>query len=162
MATQSSSVVVFNDKQEVLLILREDVRLWALPAGGLEPGESFEQAAVREAREETGYEIELVRRVGDYWRPQYPRGGDTMRVFTGRVVRGDPANHDWEAVAVNWFPLAELPPRLFRLSREHIEDACRQPEQPFKKEQRLPRTQAMLMAWIFVFRRVRNWLFQRV
>jgi ADP-ribose pyrophosphatase YjhB (NUDIX family) len=83
MATQSSSVVVFNAKQEILLVLREDARVWALPAGGLEPGETFEQAAIREVREETGYDVELERLVGKYWRPQYPKGGDKMQVFVG-------------------------------------------------------------------------------
>jgi ADP-ribose pyrophosphatase YjhB (NUDIX family) len=83
MATQSSSVVVFNAKQEILLVLREDARIWALPAGGLEPGETFEQAAIRQVREETGYNVELERLVGKYWRPQYPKGGDRMQVFVG-------------------------------------------------------------------------------
>lgn len=161
MATQSSSVVIFNDKREVLLIFREDARIWALPAGGLEPGETFEQAAIREAREETGYEVDLDRLVGEYWRPQYPRGGDRMRVFTGRVVGGDPANHDWESLAVGWFPLNELPPRLFVLSREHIQDACLNSDRPFEREQRLSRGQAMLMAAIFLYRRIRNSLFRR-
>jgi ADP-ribose pyrophosphatase YjhB (NUDIX family) len=70
MATKGSSVVVFNEDNEVLLGLREDLRIWALPAGRMEPGETYEQAAVREVREETGYEVELERLVGNYWRPQ--------------------------------------------------------------------------------------------
>jgi 8-oxo-dGTP pyrophosphatase MutT (NUDIX family) len=161
MATQSSSVVVFNDKHEVLLILREDARIWALPAGGVEAGESFEQAAIRETREETGYEVELTRFVGEYWRPQYPRGGDRMRVFTGRVAGGDPANHDWESLAVRWFPLDRLPQRLFTLSGEHIRDACAHPEKPFQREQRLSRKQVMLMMGVFWFRRLRNLILRR-
>jgi ADP-ribose pyrophosphatase YjhB (NUDIX family) len=76
-------VVVFNAKQEILLVLREDARIWALPADGLEPGETFEQAAICKVREETGYDVELERLVGKYWRPQYPKGGDRMQVFVG-------------------------------------------------------------------------------
>jgi ADP-ribose pyrophosphatase YjhB (NUDIX family) len=54
MPTKSSSVVVLDGHGQVLLVLREDARIWALPAGRCEPGERCEQAAVREVREETG------------------------------------------------------------------------------------------------------------
>jgi 8-oxo-dGTP diphosphatase len=64
MATQSSAALVFNDNEEVLLVLREDARIWALPAGRREAGETFEQAAIRETGEETGYSIELERLIG--------------------------------------------------------------------------------------------------
>jgi 8-oxo-dGTP pyrophosphatase MutT (NUDIX family) len=161
MATQSSSVVVFNGNQEILLILREDARIWALPAGRVEPGETFEQAAIREVREETGYEIVLERLVGEYWRPQFPQGGDTMRVFTGRVAGGDPAQHDWESLAVSWFPLAALPKRLFKFSWEHIQDACLHSEKPFEKVQRLYWTQALLITFFFNYRRIRNLILHR-
>jgi 8-oxo-dGTP diphosphatase len=156
MPTEGSSVVVFNERGEVLLELREDARVWALPAGRLEAGETYEQAAVREVREETGYEIELVRRVGDYWRPQYPGGGNKMRVFAGRVVGGDPSQHDWEVLEVRWFPLDALPRRLFRLSREHIADACAGAETPYNKEQRFSRVEAAWFACVLAWRKVRN------
>lgn len=135
--------------------------MWALPAGGLEPGETFEQAAVREAREETGYEIELERFVGEYWRPQFPHGGDRRRVFVGRVVGGDPSRHDWESVEVKWFPLNALPRRLFRFSREHIQDACANSDEPFEKEQRFSRSEAALWTCFFLWRKVRNLLLGR-
>ena len=161
MATQSSSVVVFNDKQEILLVLREDARVWALPAGGLEPGETFEQAAIREVREETGYNIELERLVGKYWRPQYPKGGDRMQVFVGRAISGDSSEHDWESIDVRWFPLDALPKRLFKFSHEHIQDACAYSGKPFEREQRFSGAQAMLVGWFFAFRKIRNRILHR-
>lgn len=156
MPTCGSSVVVFSDSREVLLVLREDARTWALPAGRAEAGETYEQAAVREVREETGYEVELERLVGDYWRPQFPRGGNKMRVYVGRVIAGDPSAHDWESLDVKWFPLGALPKRLFKFSREHIEDACGNSEAPLQKEQRFSRLQATLMACFLALRKVRN------
>ena len=162
MATKGSSVVIFNEIGEVLLELREDVPVWALPAGRVEPGETYEQAAIREVREETGYEVELERLVGSYWRPQLgERGGDKMRVFAGRVVGGDPSVHDSESLEVRWFPLDALPKPLFRFSREHIEDACANSEVPFEKEQRLPRVVAALIRCFLVYRRVRNGILRR-
>ena len=156
MPTESSSVVVLDDRDQVLLGLREDARIWALPAGQLEPGETHEQAAVREVREETGYEIELQRLVGEYWRPQMPHGGDRMRVYVGRVIGGDPSQHDWENLQVQWFPLDALPRSLFRFSREHIEDACADAATPLEKAQRFSGIEAALLACFLAYRNVRN------
>jgi 8-oxo-dGTP pyrophosphatase MutT (NUDIX family) len=156
MTTEGSSVVVLNDDGEVLLELRSDARIWALPAGRVEPGETYEQAAIREVREETGYEIELQRLVGNYWRPQFPNGGNKMRVYVGRVIGGDPSEHDSESLAVRWFSLDALPKSLFKFSREHIVDACANSEGPFEREQRVSKVEAALLRCFLVFRTVRN------
>jgi 8-oxo-dGTP pyrophosphatase MutT (NUDIX family) len=156
MPTDSSSVVVFDDRGHVLLMLREDAHIWALPAGRCEPGETYEEAAMHETCEETGYEIELLRVVGDYWRPQMPLGGDQMRVYVGRVTGGDPSAHDWESLDVRWFPLDALPGSLFPFSREHIEDALADTKVPFRKEQRFSWVGAMLLACFLSYRRLRN------
>ncbi|WP_243030821.1 NUDIX hydrolase [Thermus altitudinis] len=51
--------VVFNEKGEVLL-LRDRMGFWVFPKGHLEPGESLEEAAVREVLEETGIRAEVL------------------------------------------------------------------------------------------------------
>jgi 8-oxo-dGTP pyrophosphatase MutT (NUDIX family) len=158
MATRGASTIIFSQKNEVLLVLREDARIWALPAGHVEPGETYEQAAVRETREETGYDVVLQRLVGKYWRPQYPHGGNTQYVYAGQIAGGDPSQHDWETLEVKWFPLDALPWRLFPFSREQILDACANTNAPFEKEQRLPRTQLLLLQCFLVCRRIRNTL----
>ncbi len=55
----AARVIVLDGRGRVLLFRtelpgREDLRLWITPGGGLEPGEAYEQAAMRELREETG------------------------------------------------------------------------------------------------------------
>lgn len=138
-ATRGSSCVVINQEGEVLLVLRKDFRIWALPGGGLEADETWEQAAVRETLEETGYQVEIMQYVGEYWRPQMSHGyGDLRHVFLVRASGGVPAQHDGESVDVRWFPPDALPGRMFRFSREHILDALARPFTPLKKEQRLP------------------------
>jgi len=140
MQTNGSSCVVINEKEEVLLILREDFRIWALPGGGVEPDETPEQAAVRETLEETGYLVEILQYIGEYWRPQMSHGkGDLRHVFLAQAIGGTPAQHDDESIDVRWFPANALPKRMFRFSREHIDDALARPAMPLKKEQRLPR-----------------------
>jgi ADP-ribose pyrophosphatase YjhB (NUDIX family) len=159
--TESSSVVVLNERNEVLLGLRADARMWALPAGRCEAGETYEKTAVREVREETGYEIELERLVGAYWRPQMPHGGDRMQVYVGRVVGGDPSAHDRENLEVRWFPLDALPRWLFAFSREHIEDALTHAEAPLEREQRFSGIEAALLWGFLAMRRLVHLLRRR-
>ena len=65
-----------GDSVEVALVQRPRYGdEWSLPKGKLEPGETFEQAAVREIQEETGCEAEIVGFVGavDYYVKKRPR-----------------------------------------------------------------------------------------
>lgn len=59
---ESASAIVFDKtRTRVLLVKREDFRVWALPGGGIEASETHEQAAVRETCEEPGHEIVIDR-----------------------------------------------------------------------------------------------------
>jgi 8-oxo-dGTP diphosphatase len=155
--TKSSGCVVINDKDEVLLMLREDFRFWTLPGGGLEPNETWEQAAVRETLEETGYEVMIKQHVGEYWRPQLSHGkGDLRRVFIARTTSEVPSQHDSESIDVRWFPITALPKRLNRFVREHLRDALAFPSSPVSREQRLPVWMAMLVHMALWMRSIRD------
>lgn len=101
-----------GDGLEVLLCGRASDRLWALPKGTPEPGETLEQTALREVREETGVEVAPEGTVGEikYWfsRPQEGvRYYKTVRHYLMRPIGGDPALHDHEFDDVRWFPVQE-------------------------------------------------------
>ena len=61
----SANVIVVNNRGEILLIRRTDNGNWAVPGGGIDPGESITDTAVRETLEETGITCEITgRRIG--------------------------------------------------------------------------------------------------
>ncbi len=85
-------------------------RVLGLPKGHIDPGETEQQAATREVREETGVQAELVRELGEvrYW---YNRGGRSVPksvvFYLFRYLEGDPADHDDEVERAYWMDLRE-------------------------------------------------------
>ncbi len=87
--------VVPSGEGEVLLIRRASDPYegqWALPGGFVEVGETLEDAASREAEEETGLKVEIVRLVGVYSDPDRdPRGHNVSCAYLARVREGEPS-----------------------------------------------------------------------
>jgi ADP-ribose pyrophosphatase YjhB (NUDIX family) len=100
------------------LIARLDRRgrlLWSLPKGHIEEGESAEQAAVREIREETGIEGGLLGELGviDFWFvAEGKRVHKTVHHFLLRAQGGELSDADIEVAEVAWVPLDEVEKRL--------------------------------------------------
>jgi ADP-ribose pyrophosphatase YjhB (NUDIX family) len=89
---------------------------WGTVGGAVEPGESPADAAVREAREEIGADIELTRLVdvvgGPDYEVTYPNGDRVAyvaAVYEARIVDGSPAPGDGEISELAWFAPDELP-----------------------------------------------------
>lgn len=86
--------------------------VFALPKGHPEPGESLEQAATREVREETGLVADALERLGEvrYW---YSWGGErvlkTVAFFLFHYRSGSIEDHDDEVVSAAWVSLAVAP-----------------------------------------------------
>lgn len=122
----------------VLLMRRADDRTWRLPGGGVEPDESWSQAAVRECLEETGWLVGIDGVFGVYSDPKtqkhtYPDGRQVQFlsvVFQARLVEraGEPSE---ESTDVGFFKLAELPEPFFESDRPIIADLCSGKHSPF-------------------------------
>jgi ADP-ribose pyrophosphatase YjhB (NUDIX family) len=106
----------------ILLIQREDFRVWGLPGGDVDPGESLARAAVREAREETGLTVALTRLVGMY--ALVGNGHSVVTaVFAARPVGGEFAPDPHEIADIGWFSPDALPDDLIWWHRQRIRDA---------------------------------------
>ena len=67
----AARAVLFNDDGRILLIRRGDNHMWALPAGGMEPGESVTECMEREVWEETGLKVESSTPFAVYSEPRF-------------------------------------------------------------------------------------------
>lgn len=114
-----ASVVVIRDNQRILLVRRCDVPVWVLPGGGIDPGETPEVAAVREAKEETGLEVSLVRKVAEY--EPYRFFTRLTHLFEAQVDSGELSLND-EASEVSWFPEDALPKDLLSIHKIWIRE----------------------------------------
>jgi len=97
--------------QDVLVITPAGKRrVIALPKGGQERGETAEETAAREVREETGITVRVREFLGDveYW---YRRSGrrvfKTVRFYLCEFVSGSTEDHDHEVENARWMPLRE-------------------------------------------------------
>jgi 8-oxo-dGTP pyrophosphatase MutT (NUDIX family) len=109
---------VDNGRENAVLIGRLDRHgqlLWSLPKGHIEDGETVEQTAVREVKEETGISAHVLRPLGsiDYWFvAERRRVHKTVHHFLLEAVGGELSDEDVEVTEVAWVPVAELETKL--------------------------------------------------
>jgi ADP-ribose pyrophosphatase YjhB (NUDIX family) len=110
------AVVLIVDKQNRLLMMkRSDSGSWGLPGGAVEPGETVEEAALRETLEESGLRVEEMSLFGVFSGPEcyykYPNGDEVYNVtvaYLSREVSGD-IRLNGEHTEWGLFALVDLP-----------------------------------------------------
>lgn len=110
----SVTAIVVDDRGRLLMIHRTDNNLWAIPGGGHDVGESISDTVVREVREETGIDVEVVELSGIYTNPQHViaySDGEVRQQFSmcfrARPVGGELRTSD-ESKAVRWVDPQDL------------------------------------------------------
>lgn len=100
------------DDTEILLIKQfEDKDLWGIPKGHINKGETKERCAIRETREETGIDVDVIDRLPDVY-VSYPNEDKTVISFIARQSCNKEPTHihpDSEVADVKWFNVNNLP-----------------------------------------------------
>src|SRR5665647_2716674 len=123
----STAILPYQDNK-ILLIKRNTIPFkgyWALPGGRMDPSETIEQTIVREVKEETGLDVTIVRKVGEYIETgvkddveyeYYPT------CFVVKPVGGEVKKQESEIQEIKIFSLNELPKPLAFVHEEMIKD----------------------------------------
>lgn len=111
---------VVQDGNKVLLILRCDTPVWVIPGGGIEDGETPEEACVRELKEETGLDVVVTRKVAHYTASHAWTSG--VHIFKCERV-GGALSKGAETRDLGYYVPDEVPGHLFSLHRRWIQDA---------------------------------------
>lgn len=107
--TWSFSIVIVRKGDRFLLVHeRKHGQLWYFPAGRVEPGETFEQAAIRETREEAGIDVVLDGVIRMEQNPA-PDGNRMRMIFVAKPANDAPPKSvpDDESLGAGWFTLEE-------------------------------------------------------
>lgn len=120
MKSCSLGILFSPDKKQILLTRRKDMPLWVLPGGGIDEGESPEQAVIREVNEETGLTVSIKRKTGSY----HPlnRLAAPTHIFECTAIGGD-IQITSETTDVRYFPLNNLPSNFFFLHGAWLSEA---------------------------------------
>jgi ADP-ribose pyrophosphatase YjhB (NUDIX family) len=124
-----SSAVVVDDEGRILLQRRSDSGNWALPGGAMDIGETLAQSAIREVKEETGFDVRIERIVGIYSDPGHVFAygdGEVRQEFSiclACAIVGGELRVSSESTDVRFFSLDEVPGLTMHESiRIRIED----------------------------------------
>lgn len=102
----SAGGIVFNDKGEILVTQHSQNHHWSFPKGLIDPGQTTEEAALREVKEEGGVVAEIVEKIG-YNKYVYTFNEEkifkVVTYFLMKYVSGDPKDHDWEVSEAGWY-----------------------------------------------------------
>ncbi len=115
---KTATAIIPFPEDSILLVKRDTVPFkgyWALPGGRMDPGESIGQTVIREVKEETGLNVEIVRVIGEYVEKgikdeveyeYYPT------CFLVKVVGGEVKRQESEIREIQLFSLKQLPEPL--------------------------------------------------
>jgi len=127
-AGKTSTAIIPFPENKILLIKRNTIPFkgyWGLPGGRMDPGETIEQTIVREVKEETGLDVTIVSKVGEYVEKgvkdnveyeYYPT------CFVVKSVGGETKKQDSEIQEIKLFNLNQLPKPLAFVHEEMIKD----------------------------------------
>ena len=130
MAQNSSHVIVFNKQGKIFLIRRTDYPVWSITGGGIEGDEEPKSAAIREAKEESGFDINIsdlkIRYQFFKHRQHINKEGF---LYKGSVKSGTYVP-EFEGNIGKWFRLNKLPPSMTYNTKQMIRNLLKYENSP--------------------------------
>jgi len=125
---RTATAIIEFPSNRLLLVKRDTIPFkgyWALPGGRSEPGETVEQTVIREVKEETGLQVSVVTKVGEYHESGIQDGVEYdyyPACFSVKVIGGEIRKQESEIQEVRLFNLCEIPEALAFEHAKMIED----------------------------------------
>jgi ADP-ribose pyrophosphatase YjhB (NUDIX family) len=125
---RTATAIIMYPPNRILLIKRSTppfVSYWALPGGRAEPEEAVEQTVVREVKEETGLDVAIVSKVGEYHEQGIQAGYEYdyyPTCFLVKPVSGEIKKQESEIMEIKLFSLNKLPEVLAFEHAQMIKD----------------------------------------
>lgn len=123
--------IIFDEQKRVLLVHRRDYDLWNLPGGVLELGEAPWEGAIREIKEETGFDAEIIRLINVSHKPQK---NDLIFTFLCKIISGQATLSD-ESDKIEFFEINKIPHNTVPNQVQRIKDFLENPEKVILKTQ---------------------------
>jgi 8-oxo-dGTP diphosphatase len=137
---QSAGGVIFKKEDSlfyVALIAIKNKTIWTLPKGLIDEGESIEESAIREVREETGLIGSIVKKIGEksYWFYLREKNAKCRKKVTYFLIRYEGGNIDdycWEVDEARWYEINEAIKMVsYKSDKDILKEAKRILEESF-------------------------------
>ena len=125
---RTTTALIPFPSDKILLVKRRTMPFkgyWALPGGRVDPGETVEQTIVREVKEETGLDVTVVSKIGEYHEQGVQNGAEYdyyPACFLVKVVGGEIRRQESEIEEVKLFSLDAVPAVLAFEHAQMIKD----------------------------------------
>lgn len=119
--------IIFDDENRLLLQKRADCEKWGFLGGMVEFGESVEEAAVREVREESGLDVEIASLYGVYskYYAEFTNGDKAqpiVHLFKAKIIGGELIDKNDETLELKFFDLDKIPPLFCKQHQDALDD----------------------------------------
>lgn len=123
---------IVNEKHELLMMTSPKWKdIWIVPGGHIEPGETMEQALLRETKEEIGVEIEVLGLFnvseGFTSPPEFKRNAHFIFMNFAARLKSDNFQVNEEVSELRWFPIDEV------IASERVKFSCREGVKELKR-----------------------------
>ena len=125
---RTATAIIEIPPQKIVLVRRNTVPFrgyWALPGGRAEPNETVEQAIIREVKEETGLDVEIVTKIGEYHEQGIQDGVEYdyyPACFLVKIIGGNMKGQRSEIQDIQLFSFDSIPKNLAFVHSEMIKD----------------------------------------